>query len=103
MWLRQSLATVERLKTFKKRPLRKTVLQLGRDFGINVQLYKMLRKADKGKRFQLHAVTNDELVTESALLDQDTGAHHLQAHWSPHRPAGVSRVSSNHLTQDAHG
>ena len=49
-----------------------TNLTLG-GFSIGVQLYKMVAKAKKGKTFQLHATTNDELITESALIDQDTG------------------------------
>ena len=68
----QAWAEVTRFKTFKKRTLRMTNLTLG-GFSIGVQLYKMVAKARKGKTFQLHAVTNDELITESALIDQDTG------------------------------
>ena len=65
-------AEVTRFKMFKKRTLRMTNLMLG-GFSIGVQLYKMVGKAKKGKTFQLHAVTNDELITESAMIDQDTG------------------------------
>ena len=63
---------------FKKRTLRMTNLTLG-GFSIGVQLYKMLAKAKKStKTFQVHATTNEELITESALIDQDTGeSHHL--------------------------
>ena len=38
----QSLATVARFRAAKKRPLRTTMLQLGPDFSIAVQLFKVL-------------------------------------------------------------
>ncbi len=58
---------------FKKRTLRMTNLTLG-GFSIGVQLYKMVAKAKKAsKTFQVHATTNEELITESAMIDQDTG------------------------------
>ena len=75
---RQAWAEVTRFKTFKKRTLRMTTLTLG-GFSIGIQLFKMVAKAKKGKTFQLHAVTNDELITESALIDQDTGVCGLRA------------------------
>lgn len=70
----QSLATVQRFKAFKKRPLRTTLLQLGPDIGIQVQLFKMLGKAGKAKKVQVTAETNEEVIVESAKVDGDTGA-----------------------------
>ena len=73
LWL-QAWAEISRFKMFKKRTLRMTNLTLG-GFSIGVQLYKMVAKAKKGKTCQVDAKTNDELITESALIDQDTGKY----------------------------
>jgi len=69
----QAWAEVSRFKMFKKRTLRMTNLTLG-GLSIGIQLYKMVAKAKKStKTFQVHARTNEELITESAMIDQDTG------------------------------
>lgn len=73
----QTLATVQRCKGFKKRPLRTMLLQLGPDFQVQVQLFQMLHKAVKTRKVRVDAVSNAQVVRESAALDADTGMARL--------------------------